>query len=152
MACFLAEAVDEQLCEHPAVSANQEWFQLAVKAQQALSDLYNQIGKAAFVVRIISVNSEKDMRKIVAAAIKQDGAICSVPRPGRHHDVIRAMARAGVPIPIVGKQGFLTNDGLFVDRVEANRIAVMAEQTLPSPCNGLPFETVGRELYSEDVW
>lgn len=46
MACFLAEAVDEQLCEHPAVSANQEWFQLAVKAKQALSDLYNQIGKA----------------------------------------------------------------------------------------------------------
>lgn len=91
-------------------------------------------------------------RKIVAAAIKENGVVCFVPRPGRHHNVIREMAAAGVPIPIVGVQGFITSDGLFVDRVTANRIAVIAEQTLPTPCNGIPFETVGRDLYSEDLW
>jgi hypothetical protein len=91
-------------------------------------------------------------RHIVAAAIKEGRLVCSVARPGRHGDVMRQMATEGFPIPIVGQQGFLTSDGLFVDRVEANRIAVIAEQTKLGPCNGIAFETVGRELYSEDVW
>ena len=85
------------------------------------------------------------VRYIVAAAIRQDGMICSVPRPGRHHHVIRAMATAGIPIPIVGEQGFLTDDGLFVDRKRALAIAKTAKQIHGK--NGNP-----NELYSEDVW
>lgn len=46
MVSFLADAVDHAVCEHPAITQNQNWYQLAVKAQQALSDLYQQIGKA----------------------------------------------------------------------------------------------------------
>lgn len=46
MASYLADAVDVQLCQHPAVTQRQEWVQLALKAQQALSDLYQQIGRA----------------------------------------------------------------------------------------------------------
>jgi hypothetical protein len=82
---------------------------------------------------------------IVAAAIKQGNMICSVPKPGRHHDVIRGMARAGIPIPIDGEQGFLTSEGLFVGRKLAKDIALMAGQILSK--NGDQ-----RQLFSEDVW
>jgi hypothetical protein len=84
-------------------------------------------------------------QKIVAAAIKQDGMIFSVPRPGRHHDVIRRMARAGLPIPITGEQGFLTSDGEFVGRRLALGIAENAEQVVTKHGSAA-------ELYSEDVW
>lgn len=84
-------------------------------------------------------------QRIVAAAIKQDGMVCFVPQPGRHHDVIRAMARAGIPIPIKGEQGFVTDEGQFVSRRLARGIAEMASQIVNK--NGNP-----EELYSEDVW
>lgn len=92
------------------------------------------------------------MRNIVAAAIKEGDMVCFVPRPGRHYHVIRQMAAAGIPTPITGKQGFVTSDGLFVDRETANRIAVEANQTLPTSCNGVPFTAERRSLYSEDLW
>lgn len=93
-------------------------------------------------------------RWIVAAAIKQGKMVCSVPRPGRHGDVIREMASAGIPIPINGTQGFLTSDGLFVDRRHARKIAVFAEQLI-KPCvgpDGVPFQREHDELFSEDLW
>lgn len=82
-------------------------------------------------------------RTIVAAAIKQGKLVYSVPRPGRHHNVMREMAAAGIPIPIIGEQGFLTSDGLFVGRFEAKDIAVAAGQV---------GKTGMAELFSEDVW
>lgn len=85
------------------------------------------------------------VRRIVAAAIKHGDMICSVPKPGRHHHVIREMARAGIEIPITGEQGFLTDRGLFVDRVRALAIAQTAKQIIRK--NGNP-----NELFSEDVW
>lgn len=85
------------------------------------------------------------IRHIVAAAIQQDGLVCSVRRPGRHHDVIRKMAAAGIPIPINGEQGFLTNDGLFVDRRRALMIAQSAKQIIRGRAAVV-------ELFSEDVW
>lgn len=87
----------------------------------------------------------KPERIIVAAAIKQDGMVCSVPRPGRHHHIIRQMATAGIPIPITGEQGFLTSDGLFVGRKIARTIAEAAGQIASK--HGNP-----NELYSEDIW
>lgn len=84
------------------------------------------------------------IRRIVAAAIKQDGMVCFVPRPGRHHDVIRRMAAAGIPTPIVGEQGFVTDDGLFVNRKHALAIAQEAEQIIR--------KGAGSELFSEDLW
>lgn len=85
-----------------------------------------------------------DEQKIVAAAIKQGGVVCFVPRPGRHCDVIRQMAAAGFPTPINGKQGFLTDEGQFVERRVALGIAEIAHQLLPGKGHG--------ELFSEDVW
>lgn len=91
---------------------------------------------------------------IVAAAIKQGRMICSVPRPGRHHDVIREMATAGISIPINGEQGFMTSDGVFVGRERARRIAFDADQIIAScvGSDGVPFKRNHPELFSEDVW
>lgn len=94
------------------------------------------------------------MKRIVAAAIKQNGMVCSVPRPGRHHDVIRAMAAAGIPIPIVGEQGFVTSDGDFVGRREARQIAERAAQIIAGriDADGVPYTADHPLLFSEDVW
>ena len=48
---------------------------------------------------------------IVAAAIQHEGKVYSVPRPGRHHDVIREMARNGLGPTTMRDQGFLTSSG-----------------------------------------
>lgn len=85
------------------------------------------------------------MEKIVAAAIKEGDVVCSVPQPGRHHNVMRAMAAVGVPIPIVGQQGFITSEGRFVNRFEAQDIARAAGQIIRKT------GPIG-ELFSEDVW
>lgn len=86
-----------------------------------------------------------DLGYIVAAAIKQGSMVCSVPKPGRHHDVIREMAKSGIPIPITGEQGFLTSEGIFVNRYQAKDIARMAGQILAKHGNL-------DQLFSEDVW
>lgn len=83
---------------------------------------------------------------IIEAAIKDhDGTIYTVPRPGRHHHVIGIMVEAGRPTPISGEQGFLTNEGNFVDRIEAKKIAREAGQLLPTDRNL-------KILFSEDLW
>lgn len=45
MAGYFTGAVDEELCEHPAIKSNPEWRKLAVKAVDALGDLYSAIGR-----------------------------------------------------------------------------------------------------------
>ena len=81
---------------------------------------------------------------IIAAAIRQGKMVCFVERPGRHHDVIRQMAAAGIPIPINGEHGFITNEGVFVGRKLAKLIATRAGQMLG------PRDS--DQLFSEDVW
>lgn len=45
MASVLAEMIDEQLCQHNAVSTRPEWLALATTAREALHNLYQAIGK-----------------------------------------------------------------------------------------------------------
>jgi len=94
------------------------------------------------------------MKEIVAAAIKHGEMVCFVPRPGRHHDIMRAMARAGLPIPITGRQGFVTSEGKFVNRTEARQIAEKAAQLIAGrrDAKGVPYVFEHPELFSEDVW
>lgn len=87
----------------------------------------------------------KSTETIVAAAIKQGDFVASVPRPGRHHNIINALARAGVPIPIDGEQGFLTSSGRFVGRRVGKIVAQRAGQDPRD--TGLPDM-----LFSEDLW
>ncbi|MQX70114.1 hypothetical protein [Sinorhizobium meliloti] len=46
VASMLGDLVDGQLCNHPAVLLNPEWYSLAEKAQDALFELYQAIGNA----------------------------------------------------------------------------------------------------------
>ncbi len=79
--------------------------------------------------------------KIVAAAILHEGK----PWTGlRHHLIMRDMVeKLGDSIcPIDGPQGFVTDDGKYVDRITAAKIAFAAGQ-IPAP---------KRELFSEDIF
>lgn len=81
---------------------------------------------------------------IVAAAISKDGKVWSVPKPGRHNDVILLICNE-LNILYVGceyHQGFLTSKGRFVERMEAARIAYEAGQITEKKY----------KLYSEDLW
>jgi len=86
---------------------------------------------------------------IVAAAIKEGDLVRSVPRPGRHHTIIRAAMEAGLPTPITGEQGFLTSDGEFVGRKTAMRIALAAGQEI---IRKEAYAYDGGPLFSEDLW
>lgn len=80
----------------------------------------------------------------LAAILGEDNIIYSVPRPGRHHDVIRLMTEQGKN-PKAGEQGFLLSDNTFANREVAKIIAKEAGQLLPR-------EMGHNRLYSEDVW
>lgn len=82
---------------------------------------------------------------IKAAAIKAtDGTIHSVPRPGKHHNVIAEMVAIGIS-PKKGVQGFLTDQDVFVDRKEACVIAKAHGQIIKKHGSA-------DTLYSEDMW
>lgn len=82
---------------------------------------------------------------IIAAAIKDGAVICTLPRPSRHHDIIKAMVKSGRPTPIDGAQGFLTSEGNFLNRADAMTVARDAGQVKRG-------QETKRELFSEDVW
>lgn len=77
---------------------------------------------------------------IRCAAIRKGELVFSMPKPARHHDIIKVMVDAGVPAPIGltqgFEQGFLTATAGFNDR---QRAAVLVGKT-EGP------------LYSEDLW
>lgn len=60
----------------------------------------------------------------------------------RHHDCFRAAFEAGEPSPRHEIQGFVLEDGRFVDREEAARIAFEAGQ----------IKTRLKTLFSEDLY
>lgn len=85
------------------------------------------------------------MEHIIAVAIKYDNRIWQLPRPKRHHDVMRSIG--GMFGPHI--EGFISSTGEFVNRTEAMRIAVAAGQLRR---RSGPEYYQGPELYSEDLW
>jgi hypothetical protein len=83
----------------------------------------------------------------MAAVLHANGTLYAVPRPGRHHNVIRIMNELGVWQTDEGRheQGFVTSTGRFVRRVAARRIAEHAGQIIEGSLQL-------RELFSENVW
>lgn len=79
---------------------------------------------------------------IVAAAIRVNGLILSLPRPYRHHDIIKHAADLGIE-EVLSDQGFLTSDGEYVDRKVGKAIAIEA---------GQKFLAERHQLFSEDLW
>lgn len=83
---------------------------------------------------------------IVGVSIIYDGKQYNLPRPNRHHHVIRMIAAEnGVGIQGPDKQGFYNEHGHFLDRKLAKEVALWNNQCL-NPSNLL------NELYSEDLW
>ncbi len=81
------------------------------------------------------------MTSIKSAAIIHDGK----PWTGyRHHLIMRDIIEVCGPeaAPINGEQGFMTDEGLFVDRETAARIAFESGQ----------MPTHVKRLFSEDIW
>lgn len=84
---------------------------------------------------------------IETAAIRANGTIFSLPRPGRHCDVFKDMRENHGIENVLGpdNQGFVTSTGRFVGRQEAMRIAKAAKQIERGK-----FQP--DTLFSEDLW
>lgn len=87
---------------------------------------------------------------ILQAAIRDidRGIVYTLPRPARHGDIIRHMVENYFIDKIRDAeyiQGFITEEGVFVNRWTAKKIATKAGQLLER-------EAGKDELYSEDVW
>ena len=80
---------------------------------------------------------------IVAAAIKQDGKVWTLPPPARHHDIIKLIITETGNM-VDGEQGFVDEHGNFLNRVKAGMEAMGSGQLekLPRP----------PRLFSEDLW
>jgi hypothetical protein len=81
---------------------------------------------------------------IVAAAVLWKETIFTQPRPARHHDIVQAMTLMGLPKEPKRHQGFLTDDGQFLNRIDAVAHALKAGQ--------IQFLKWPPNLYSEDLW
>lgn len=87
---------------------------------------------------------------ITRVAIKFKGKVYSLSEPYRHHHIIRYLSTTpGTQwsryLDNKHVQGFVTNDGRFVNRKQAFTIAHKSEQTLIGPF-------FSEELYSENLW
>ena len=82
---------------------------------------------------------------ITHVAIVYDGTTYSLPKPNRHHDVIRMIHEQTGSMNIHGEQGFLDADGKFLRRKPAKWRAERTGQLLPR-ASSLDI------LFSEDIW
>lgn len=90
--------------------------------------------------RVTPSSKSPETEIIVKAAIWFGGKVYSLAPPARHPDIVRHFGGFGGPT----QYGFLTNDNMFVNRLEAMKIAVSAGQLLA------PSDKP--ELYTEDLW
>lgn len=94
------------------------------------------------------------MEKLVASAIKfyivdddEQDEYPTIMTDCRHADIFHKMWALQINYDKeTHVQGFWTSENRFVDRYEAKKIAVAANQLI------VPEEDTGAELFSEDVW
>lgn len=90
------------------------------------------------------------MEKLIASAIqfKMAGSGEIIIMTGkRHTDIFTMMRNHSIEyLRSSAIQGFWTNTNRFVDRYEAKKIAIAANQLI------VPVERVHKYLFSEDVW
>jgi hypothetical protein len=104
------------------------------------------LAQAAVKLRQLLRMPLREKLRVQQAAIQtQTGEVFTVPRPGRHGDVLRVLSDKGVS-QIGRLPGFVLSDGRFVDRKEAAQIAFRAGQYLTPPA------TQPGLLFSEDLW
>lgn len=88
------------------------------------------------------MTTKTDKRTITHVAIKYNGKVYSLPKPNRHHHVIRMIGGISGP----DTQGFLDSNGNFLDRFEALEVALSAGQVIDT--NNIRAS----RLFSEDLW
>ena len=81
---------------------------------------------------------------IVGVAIKFKGKLYTLPRPNRHHNVIKMIVEETHGPVHENEQGFVTDVGRFLTREEAVRYAIASGQ--------LPTIFRRERLFSEDLW
>ena len=83
--------------------------------------------------------------QIVAVAIVYNNIVHQLPKPNRHHHVIRAIAGIAGP----HQEGFVDSEGNYLSRSQAYTLAIANGQfnrkMFPNCYNGT-------DLYSEDLW
>lgn len=84
---------------------------------------------------------------IKAAAIRHKNVVFFLLPPARHADIFQLLPKGELAL---GEQGFIIEDGTFVNRTEAYKIAFEANQILPTDRPG-HTPTPGT-LYTEDLW
>lgn len=91
----------------------------------------------------------KNKERIVAAALKFYSNDCpnfpTIMTAQRHVDIRERLKYTNI-LSFHEVEGFWTSKDRFVDRYEAKKIAVAADQLI------VPIEETYNELYSEDVW
>lgn len=84
---------------------------------------------------------------IKQAAIKVKDNIYTLPRPNRHVDI-----RRNFNISLMARyqtEGFITDEDIFVNRIEAMKIAKECNQSLIDFWADLD---ISKELYTENLW
>ena len=94
------------------------------------------------------MSTETEAQQITHVAISYAGRIWSLPAPNRHHDVIRFIAKeTGSGLYGPHSEGFLTENGTYLDRITARHLAEGNGQ-FKREAGG----TQSAELFSEDLW
>lgn len=87
---------------------------------------------------------------ITHVAIRLEGVVYSLPKPNRHHDVIRLMVETLGRDNVTGisgeAQGFLDESGRFLNRKQALVSAQLHNQIRADR------PIIGGQLYSENLW
>ena len=83
---------------------------------------------------------------IIGVAIKHGDLVVGLPKPNRHHHVIKHLVKVlGINKPVGHKgQSFYLADGTYINRQEARKLAIKSGQ-----CSNPEHST---ELFSEDLW
>lgn len=87
--------------------------------------------------------------RIAAVAVRYRDKVWTLPPPNRHHNVIRRIAdeTGDKLIDCSGKnQGFVDEEGRYLDRVEALAVALANGQVLDAN------DIRAGQLFSEDLW
>ncbi len=83
---------------------------------------------------------------IKGVVIKHKDLVIALPKPNRHHDVIKYMVEVLGIEPPVGSdgQGFYLDDGTYLNRKEAMKYETKEKLLITT--------NIRSQLYSEDLW
>lgn len=104
--------------------------------------------------------------KIIGVAIKHGDMVIGLPKPMRHHNVIRYMINTlGLNAPVghdcPNGQGFYLEDGTYLDREQAREFVLKGKTLASGEMYGalvynseplLEKTDHCRDLFSEDLW